>query len=101
MGLMSWRGKTAPEEVITETASATGADLDAANDLRNFKKHHKWDPFLDIDRLDAVDGAVASGDVEGSCAWRVASRGGLPVLRSQGIGKTSSKLGIWSQALVT
>ncbi|KAH8888862.1 OPT family small oligopeptide transporter [Thozetella sp. PMI_491] len=65
MGLLSWRGK-ASEEPATETVTATGSESDIRPevDLRNFKKHHKWDPFLEIDQLDAVDSALQTGDIE-------------------------------------
>jgi hypothetical protein len=44
---------------------------DAANveaDLRNFRKQHRWDPFLDIDKLDNIDEALASGNIEKEAA---------------------------------
>lgn len=37
-------------------------------ELRNFRKQHKWDPFLDIDKLDNIDDALASGNAEKEAA---------------------------------
>ena len=54
-----------------DTAQTTGSDVlphDVERELRAFKKQHKWDPFLDIDKLDTVDNALASGDVEKEAA---------------------------------
>jgi hypothetical protein len=54
----------------TETpdgATTTGAlpnAQDTEGELRRFRRQHKWDPFLDIDKLDNIDAAVASGDAE-------------------------------------
>ncbi len=69
MGLLSWRGKASEETVSAagaETVTATGVDggVNPQVDLRNFKKHHKWDPFLDLEKLDAVDAVLQSGDIE-------------------------------------
>lgn len=38
------------------------------SELRNFRKQHRWDPFLDIDKLDNIDEALASGNVEKEAA---------------------------------
>ena len=42
--------------------TSTGAE----QDLRRFRKQHKWDPFLDNDKLDNIDDALgaANGDKE-------------------------------------
>jgi hypothetical protein len=72
----SWRGKSGrstelPASGEPEMVTATGIDSEVANpaaDLRKFKKLHKWDPFLDIDKLDTVDEVLRSGDVEKEAA---------------------------------
>lgn len=38
------------------------------SDLRNFRKQHRWDPFLGIDKLDNIDEALASGNIEKEAA---------------------------------
>ena len=32
--------------------------------LKRFKKQHRWDPFLDPDKLDSIDAAAQSQDAE-------------------------------------
>lgn len=71
----SFRGKTSERPVdVTETdAVSSGSDVNvqAANpeaDLKKFRKLHAFDPFLDIDKLDAVDNVLATGDVEKEAA---------------------------------
>lgn len=61
----SFRGK-ASKPPVTE-GQATGADLSPGEtidinpeaDLKKFQKLHKWDPFMEIDKLDAADEFVA------------------------------------------
>lgn len=59
--------------VETEAVSS-GADVlpgesqNVESELRNFRKQHRWDPFLDIDKLDNIDEALASGNVEKEAA---------------------------------
>ncbi len=67
MGITSWRGKGSKERV-TEKVATTGSEVSPERDLRNFKKHHQWDPFLEIDKLDAVDDAITTGDTEKEAA---------------------------------
>ena len=69
-----WRSKQVIEGTVTEqhdgssSAVDVGSSHDAEADLREFKKSHKWDPFLDVDRLDAVENVIQSGDVEKQAA---------------------------------
>lgn len=65
-----FRSKTAE---VSEEAVASGREVlpggaNADAELRNFRKQHKWDPFLDIDKLDAVDEAIASGNPDKEAA---------------------------------
>jgi len=71
----TWRGKTS-ERPVTEGIApvASGSDSvgeivgDPDQDLRKFKKQHQWDPFLEVDKLDAVENAIETGDVEKEAA---------------------------------
>ncbi|KAG9250828.1 OPT oligopeptide transporter protein-domain-containing protein [Emericellopsis atlantica] len=55
---------------------ASGSDVlpgvgevgNADGELRNFSKQHKWDPFLETEKLDNIDAAIASGDPEKEAA---------------------------------
>jgi OPT family small oligopeptide transporter len=42
--------------------------INVESELRNFRKQHRWDPFLDIDKLDNIDEALASGNAEKEAA---------------------------------
>ncbi|KAG6083040.1 hypothetical protein E4U13_006425 [Claviceps humidiphila] len=53
-------------ETTAETSSAEvlpNAE-GAERELRRFRRQHQWDPFLDVDKLDNIDDALASGDAE-------------------------------------
>ncbi|KAG8415522.1 hypothetical protein J3458_009364 [Metarhizium acridum] len=55
------------------TGETTGADVlpntgSTENELRRFRRQHQWDPFLDIDKLDNIDDALASGNAEKEAA---------------------------------
>ncbi|GAB0132033.1 hypothetical protein EsDP_00000483 [Epichloe bromicola] len=57
-------------ETTTET---TGADVlpnaeSTERELRRFRRQHQWDPFLDTDKLDNIDDALASGNAEKEAA---------------------------------
>lgn len=62
----SFRAKGASQAPAIE-GRAAGHDSDGdlpievnpEADLKKFKKLHKWDPFMDIDKLDAADECVA------------------------------------------
>jgi OPT family small oligopeptide transporter len=72
----TWRGKTTERPMAEGIAPvASGSEVgdvqahpDAGEDLRKFKKQHQWDPFLEISKLDAVDHAIQTGDVEKEAA---------------------------------
>lgn len=64
-----WSSKAAEANVtVTPDADAVSTGSNTANrraeDLKKFQKQHKWDPFLDIDKLEIVEQAVLSGDIE-------------------------------------
>lgn len=65
-------GKNSASEVYTtavEGSETLGEDVAHADlHLRRVKEQHKWDPFMDYDKIDAVDAAIASGDVEKEAA---------------------------------
>ena len=65
MGLLSWPGKNSD---VNETVTTTGAEYNPEGELVKFKKHHKWDPFLEIEKLDAVENGLATGDIEKEAA---------------------------------
>lgn len=48
-------------------SSSISIEREAVN-LEKFQKAHKWDLFMDVDKLDTVDRVVASGDVEKEAA---------------------------------
>lgn len=64
----SWRGKTSErpvegvETVIASGYEASGEDQDVH--MKKLKAQHRFDPFMDIDKLDAIDSAIESGDLE-------------------------------------
>ena len=51
-----------------EILPSVSANHDPDRELRRFRKQHKWDPFLDIDMLDNIDDALASGNAEKEAA---------------------------------
>lgn len=74
MGFTSWRGKGAPEDQTTEvaeTAVTSSFEAEETQDnesqdlhIRRLKDQHRFDPFMDIAKLDAIDDAIDSGDLE-------------------------------------
>ncbi|KAH7146222.1 OPT family small oligopeptide transporter [Dactylonectria macrodidyma] len=65
-------GSSRPEVVEPEVVT-TGVDVNSPafnpeNDLKKFKKLHKWDPFLDVEKLDDVDRVLETGDIEKEAA---------------------------------
>ena len=55
------------DSVYSEAVLSTGNDRITAKsvgELRNFKKQHRWDPFLDQDDIQNIDIALESGDLE-------------------------------------
>lgn len=72
---MGFRGKGSAAPVDETASTATGFAIEIGGDeahpaagLRKFKRIHKWDPFLDIEKLDDVDHALATGDIEKEAA---------------------------------
>ena len=61
------RAATRSREVNEATASGRETQQ-VEGELRNFRKQHRWDPFLDIDKLDNIDDALASGNAEKEAA---------------------------------
>jgi len=61
--------------VPTTTTNVSGAESsgvdanDAAANLAKFRKMHRWDPHMDINKLDTIDNVVDSGDVEKEAAF--------------------------------
>jgi hypothetical protein len=73
----SWRGKSGarPDADSSDEATATGASYDVNGetinpvaDLKKFQRLHKWDPYLDNEKLDTVDQVLDSGDMEKEAA---------------------------------
>lgn len=76
MGIKERLGVRSRETPAQDGAEATGTEIlpsvsqnhDPDKELRRFRKQHKWDPFLDVDKLDNIDDALASGDAEKEAA---------------------------------
>lgn len=75
MGLKDrFRFKSTAAETTAETTSqTTGIDAlphpeGTEQELRRFRRQHQWDPFLDVDKLDTIDDALASGNTEKEAA---------------------------------
>ncbi|KAK7421248.1 hypothetical protein QQZ08_010025 [Neonectria magnoliae] len=71
MGL-KWR-KDATQHSLENDVVVTGVEIGGEtvnpdSDLKKFKKLHKWDPFLDVEKLDDVDRVLETGDVEKEAA---------------------------------
>jgi hypothetical protein len=75
----SFRGKNKPRvgdgvTTLHAATSATGSDnsnddlANATAHLKKVKDQHLFDPFMSIDKIDAVDAALQSGDVEKEAA---------------------------------
>ena len=57
------RGKSLSEATTrTDCPQASGEVGDVNAQLRNFAEQHRWDPFLDVQKLENVDAAISSGD---------------------------------------
>lgn len=57
----SFRGKppvSDGEPAGSDVATSEAIDINPEADLKKFKKLHKWDPFMEIDKLDAADECV-------------------------------------------
>lgn len=65
------KGENSSSEVYTTAVdgSDTGNDVAHADlHLRRVKEQHRWDPFMDYEKIDAVDAALATGDAEKEAA---------------------------------
>lgn len=65
----SFRGKTSEHPIVvneTDEGISSGADIQGnpEADLKKFRKLHKFDPYLDINKLEDVDNVLATGDPE-------------------------------------
>ena len=48
-------------DAVSSGVQALSADAgNPEAELRSFRKQHRWDPFLDIDKLDNIDEALAT-----------------------------------------
>lgn len=67
-----FKGENSASQVHTtalEGSDTLGEDVSHADvHLRRVKDQHQWDPFMDYDKIDAVDAALATGDVEKEAA---------------------------------
>lgn len=69
---MGFKLRFGRQKPAADSAQASGIEVlpgpgevgDADAELRNFRKQHRWDPFLDVQKLDNIDAAISSGDVE-------------------------------------
>lgn len=43
------------EATGVDSSPAGSVNINPEADLKKFKKLHKWDPFMEIDKLDAAD----------------------------------------------
>lgn len=66
----SFRGKTSEQPIIVSEIDQgiSSATEPPAADLKKFRKLHQFDPFLDLDKLETVDNALATGDPEKEAA---------------------------------
>jgi hypothetical protein len=53
---------------IDDVAEAKTTGSQAKAELRNFRKQHKWDPFLDNEKLDTIDSAICADNAEKAVA---------------------------------
>ena len=57
---------TKSRSATTDVAESSG--VQAQEELRNFRKQHKWDPFLDNEKLDTIETALHADNVEKAMA---------------------------------
>lgn len=55
-------------ESTSTGAAPPGVVGNADSELKNFRKQHRWDPFLEVEKLNTIDNAIASGDPEKEAA---------------------------------
>lgn len=51
------------------SVSGESSAIEAATNLAKFRQMHRWDPHMNIERLDVIDQVVESGDVEKEAAF--------------------------------
>lgn len=71
MGFTLFRGKGSDQPTVTVadgSSSAIDVSTNPTADLKKFRKLHTFDPFLDIDKLEAVDNVLDTGDIEKEAA---------------------------------
>jgi hypothetical protein len=73
MGIRERLGNKSSVTTAETRSATTGADVlpnaeGTEQELRRFRRQHQWDPFLDIDKLDNIDDALASGNAEKEAA---------------------------------
>lgn len=69
-----FKSKESVDPVATGVERMESLGEDGANadfHLRRVKDQHRWDPFMDYEKIDAVDAAIASGDTEKEAAVEV------------------------------
>lgn len=54
----SFRGK-ASRPPVSDVSPGEVVEINPEADLKKFKKLHKWDPFMEIGKLDAADEFVS------------------------------------------
>jgi len=55
---------------VSGSGDSTAIDTnDGAANLAKFRKMHRWDPHMDVNKLDTIDNVVNSGDVEKEAAF--------------------------------
>lgn len=84
----SFRGKASGHTPQVSEGQSTGSDIspdnpvviDPAAGLQKFKKLHKWDPFMDVEKLDAADEV---GHFQGCMHHEPSKIERLPIQRSR------------------
>ncbi|KAG5924925.1 hypothetical protein E4U42_004528 [Claviceps africana] len=65
MGLRDRLGLKSAETTAETTSVNVLPNVEGTErELRRFRRQHQWDPFLDVDKLDNIDDALASGNAE-------------------------------------
>lgn len=71
MGLKDRFGALAKSKSSTsdgDDLAPTATGTTARRELRNFKKQHRWDPFLDDEKLETIESALQSDNAEKAMA---------------------------------
>ena len=62
------RGRATGNDSSSDDNAPPGEVGNADRELKRFRKQHRWDPFLEQDKLEAIDDAIATGDTEKEAA---------------------------------